>query len=189
MPANGRMSPPQHSPDGRWWFNGSTWHPALSEDGHWFWTGDNWVATTGQRRRPIPLSLWLCGIAWLVLLGGWVSFLTIAAGGSSDLPSWAETPALILIGAAVVATLAWGLVLGRRNAWLLIVLSIPSGAAVLMFWYVFAMAGSDDPGADNAAAIGLFLIAIPALLVVALLLSVGGACGALLRRRNLTAAQ
>jgi hypothetical protein len=184
MPADPRVGPSQHSPDGRWWFDGSTWHPALSANGRWHWTGNNWVPTTDQQRRPIPRTWWLFGPAWLVLLGAWAFFLIIASGGSSDLPQWAETPAVILIGAAVVATVGWGLVLGRNRARQLIVLSVPAGTAVLTFCYIIAMVTSNDPGADTAAAIGLSLIWIPALLVIALLLSVGGVCGALLRRRN-----
>ena len=34
---------PQLSPDGRWFWDGTTWRPALSPDGRWRWNGYSWV--------------------------------------------------------------------------------------------------------------------------------------------------
>ena len=37
---------PQLSPDGRWFWDGTTWRPALSPDGRWRWNGYSWVAVS-----------------------------------------------------------------------------------------------------------------------------------------------
>jgi hypothetical protein len=109
-------------------------------------------------------------------------FLTLAAHGTPTTPDWAFRPALALGAVAVLSTLGWGAVLGRLRSWLLIAASAPVGAGVLAFWYVVAMVYSNDPTADNAAGVGLVLLGIPALVLVALLLVVGGAVGAAFRR-------
>jgi len=44
------------------------------------------------------------------------------------------------------------------------------------------MVTSNDPSADNAAGVGIVLLGIPALVLVALLLVIGGAVGAVFRR-------
>lgn len=34
------------SPDGAWWWNGSSWIPAFSDDQRWHWSGTEWQPTT-----------------------------------------------------------------------------------------------------------------------------------------------
>jgi len=109
-------------------------------------------------------------------------FLTLAAHGTSTVPDWALRPALALGAGAVLSTLTWGAVLGRLRTWRMVAASAPAGAGVLAFWYVVAMVSSNDPTADNAAGVGVVMLGIPALVLVALLLVVGGAVGAAFRR-------
>jgi hypothetical protein len=121
-------------------------------------------------------------VVWLALLGAWLLFLVIAARRSSTVPSWATLPALALGVIAVISTFAWGVVLGRLRSWRTIATSAPAGAGVLMFWYVLAMVSSNDPTADDAAAVGVVFLGLPALALVALLLVIGGGLGAIFRR-------
>lgn len=167
------------SADGLWWFDGSTWLPTISPDGRRRWNGHSWVPTG---RPPLPRRAKFCGAAWLVLLGAWLAFLTIAADGRSDLPGWAAAPTIVLVAIAVLATLGWGAVLGQLSAWRTLAKSAPAGAAVLYFWYVVAMVSSNDPTADDAAAVGLVVLGVPAVIVVALLLGIGGGLAAGIRR-------
>lgn len=180
MPAHRAEATQRLSADGLWWFDGASWLPTISADGLWRWNGHAWVST---RRRPtLPRWAKFCGASWLVLLGAWLAFLVIAAGGTSDLPDWAAAPTIVLAAIAVLATLGWGAVLGKLKAWRTLAKSAPVGAAVLCFWYVVAMISSNDPTADDAAGAGLVLLGVPALIVVVLLLGIGGGLAAGVRR-------
>lgn len=167
------------SPDGLWWFDGSAWRPTTSPDGHWRWTGQAWVPA---RRASLPRWVKVCRVVWLVLLGAWLLFLTLAARGTSTVPGWAVLPTIALGAVAVLSTLVWGAVLGKLRSWRTVATSAPAGAGVLALWYVVAMVSSNDPTADNAAGVGVVMLGIPALVLVALLLVVGGAVGAAFRR-------
>src|SRR6478609_1111108 len=92
------------SPDGLWWFDGSAWRPTTSPDGHWRWNGQAWVPA---RRASLPRWVKVCRVVWLVLLGAWLLFLTLAARGTSTVPAWAVLPTIALGAVAVLSTLVW----------------------------------------------------------------------------------
>jgi len=64
-------APPQHSADGRWWWDGERWHPAISPDGLWRFDGRGW--------KPInpPAGDWLAGCAVALVTHGLVIILFI----------------------------------------------------------------------------------------------------------------
>lgn len=133
------------------------------------------------RRASLPRWVKVCRVVWLVLLGAWLLFLTLAARGTSTVPGWAVLPTIALGAVAVLSTL-WGAVLGKLRSWRTVATSAPAGAGVLALWYLVAMASSNDPTADSAVGVGVVMLGIPALVLVALLLVVGGAVGAAFRR-------
>ena len=59
MSQPGGPSSPQFSPDGRWFWDGSSWQPAQSPDGRWRWNGYSWVAVGGG------------------LSGGWIAVIAV----------------------------------------------------------------------------------------------------------------
>lgn len=40
------------SPDGEWWWNGTTWLPAVSHDGLWRWDGVSWILQVASGLEP-----------------------------------------------------------------------------------------------------------------------------------------
>ena len=59
---------PQFSPDGRWFWDGTTWRPALSPDGRWRWNGYTWVAVGGG-----------LSAGWIAVIAGGVVVVLLAA--------------------------------------------------------------------------------------------------------------
>jgi len=64
----GGPSSPQFSPDGRWFWDGTTWHPAVSPDGRWRWNGYSWVGTGGG-----------LSTGWIAAIAGGVVVVLLAA--------------------------------------------------------------------------------------------------------------
>jgi hypothetical protein len=174
------------SGDGYWWWNGSQWLPAFTPDRQWRFTGERWVPVRGGRRPPRWLVV--SGIGWLAGLVGWLVYGTvvIAIAGPDD-PG--EPAAIVLVSLAVLAvltTVAWGFVVGRRRAvrWLWWAAAV--GTAALLFWYGVAMLASaptsegSDP--DLGAGAGMAILTVPTALITAALLWLGAGLGALSRR-------
>jgi hypothetical protein len=88
----------------------------------------------------------------------------------------------IAAGVAVLASLAWGYVLGFRRMWAHLGISALAGTGLLMLGYVVAMvttASPQDDSADNAAGVGLVILSVPTLVVIGTLLAAGGGLGTL----------
>jgi len=147
-------------------------------------------ATESPLPRRVPLP-W--GLVWsLVLLPAW-TWPWVAALGSADgsgLSSEASTTvvtwSLVLIGVAALATLSWGVLLGRaggvRRAWAWIGI----GLGVSLFWYVVFAVGASRTESENEPGVLegvlLALIAVTTIGVVALLF-LGYAVGVASSRR------
>jgi drug/metabolite transporter superfamily protein YnfA len=183
MPAQGSAT---FSPDGRWWWDGYRWVASVTPDGRWWFNGFTWVSFA---RRPEPPPRWLTitGTAWLIASGSWLIVTTvILAVTSPQNPGRTAGITIIVFGAlAVLATLAWGCLVGRRAAtrWLWQAAAI--GTSVQLFFYVAAMlAAPTSNGNDNdtAAAAAIVIIALPTAATVLLLLWTGAAVGALSRK-------
>jgi hypothetical protein len=90
---------------------------------------------------------------------------------------------LVLLGAALAATLVVGFVLGRWRLWGLLLLLVPTAITATLFWYLAAMLSSSDPTSDTAAAAGAFFL-LPFLIVVfTVALAVPGLLGHCTRHR------
>src|SRR5437773_2530812 len=59
---------PQAAPDGRWYWDGTTWRTALSPDGRWRWNGYTWVAVGGG-----------LSAGWIAAIAGGVVVVLLAA--------------------------------------------------------------------------------------------------------------
>ncbi len=169
------------SPDGNWWWSGEAWVPVQSKDKRWRWTGVCW-----QRVRRLVWAPWMTVVAvlWFLALGAWVP-----AVGLTNAIAKATAPVVgslaVSGGIALGMTVVVGFLLGRRGWWRHLGLAVLGGTGALLFWYVVAMiafADPNDPTADNAAAVGVIIFAIPTLLIIALLLGVGAGLGRLSRR-------
>lgn len=181
----------RHSADGRWWWDGGRWTAAWSSDGRWWFDGAQWTpAQRPQRRASLTRSEWIVTAVWGVL---WVAGVVWAAmavppAQVTDSPS---TPilatGLLLAGVTVVGALVTSGWLGTRRRWVQVLLFAAALTGALLAWYVAAMlavpipAGQPDTQ-DDAAGAGVVLLAVPTVLLVAVLCSVGAGVGALVSR-------
>jgi ABC-type transport system involved in multi-copper enzyme maturation permease subunit len=81
---------------------------------------------------------------------------------------------------SLLTTLLYGYSVGRRRLWKArILFDTLAGTAVVLFCYILAMIipNTNDPTASNAAAVGLFILAVPVACSLALVLSVGAGIG------------
>jgi drug/metabolite transporter superfamily protein YnfA len=183
LPAQGSAT---FSPDRRWWWDGYRWVASLTPDGRWSFNGFDWVPSA-RRREPPPRWLTITGTAWLIAVGAWlvVGTVILAVSKPQDPDRAAGITVAVLGGLAVLATLAWGCLVGRRAAtrWLWHAAAI--GTGVQLFFYTTAMLaapttnGSDN---DNAAGAGIVILALPAAAIILLLLWTGAAVGVLSRK-------
>lgn len=174
------------SPDGQYWWDGQICFPAVSADRKWRFDGTSWVPV--RRYQPLPTRLVCFGAVWLVALAGWlvagIGFLVAEAPNHS---TGNELPVIgSLAGVAVLATIAWGFLLGRgrRSVW--VSPSAVAGATVEMFLYVAAMIAVPSPSGDDqdtAAGAGIVILGIPTALAILALLWLGAGIGIASRSR------
>lgn len=173
------------SPDGRWWWDGRQWLPAYTPDLLWHFDGYRWVPVP-QRARP-PRWLLRSGLLWLAALAAWLLYgagVLAADGGST--PGRVAFDALVgLAGVAVLATCAWGFLVGRRRATRWLWQAAAVGTGVQMGCYGVAMLAAPSPDGseqDNAAGAGMAILTIPTALILLALLWFGAGFGVLSRR-------
>jgi hypothetical protein len=167
------------SPDGRWMWNGVQWLP--------LWVGPapvrgkvpHWLVVTG--------SVWLGALtAWEIALVMLIVGIPVATTGMNVPVDWTKVYIMAgLVGLAVVATVGWGIMVGRRGEshWLWPAGGI--GTALLLFGYAIAMIAAPATGGgdnDNAAGAGIVILAIPTAAIVFALLWLGAGIGVLWRR-------
>ena len=141
-----------------------------------------------------PRALVAWASVWLFLLGSAlpVAVLTLGRADPEAVNTDLTLVAFGVTGLAVLASVGWGFALGRRGRRRQLGLSVPAGSAALLIGYVISMfisADPNDPRTDNAAGAGLVILAVPVLLVVAMLVGIGAlpAAAGMLRRRWLLA--
>jgi hypothetical protein len=188
------------SANGYWWWDGRQWLPAFTPDRLWRFTGERWVRVS-PRSRP-PRWLVVTGLGWLAALVGWLLYgaVMLAILGEDDPGRLTVYVLLGLAAVAVLATVGWGFLVGRRRAsrWLWKAAAV--GTAALMFSYAVAMlaapASADstttsaaaeaaaDSTQDIAAGAGVVILIVPTAVIVLALLWFGAGLGALSRRVN-----
>ena len=65
----------RYSPDGFWWWDGSSWKPAYSEDRLWRWNGQTWVPAQAAPARSKGGS----GLMIALIVGAFVLVLVVVA--------------------------------------------------------------------------------------------------------------
>jgi hypothetical protein len=180
--------PRRFSADGNWWWDGWHWLPAFTPDRLWRFTGERWVPAQAARRPPQWLIV--SGLGWLAGLVGWLLYAAVLVGISDQ--GDPGRPALYVLvglaGVAVLATVGWGFLVGRRRASRWLWQAGGLGTAALMFSYVVAMVAapaSDDPAEstpDTAAGAGVAVLTVPTAVIILALLWFGAGLGALSRR-------
>ncbi len=181
-------TPPQHSPDGSWWWSGSEWLPAWSADRRWWFNGARW--TPAGRSRPFPkpsgVEYVMVG-AWLVVWGlalVWTSAAVPQASAGADPRAAVVRAGLMLALGSAGLLVVCGFLLARAGRWVYVAALTLYVWVLLLFWYVGAMLMApavDLSDNDNAAGAGLVILGVPALLVVATLVSLGAGGGAAVR--------
>lgn len=171
--------------DGLWWWDGTRWLPAYTPNRKWRFDGYQWQPATA-RARP-PRWLMVTGIVWLSCVASWMTagtiFLAVSSPGDPGLEAL-----IVIIGLAaiaVLATVAWGFLVGRRRATAWLWPAAAAGTAVQMFTYVTAMLAAPqsprDANNDTAAGAGLVFLTIPTGILILVLLWLGAGIGALSR--------
>jgi hypothetical protein len=184
MPPQGSAT---FSPDRLWWWDGYRWVASLTPDGRWWFNGFAWVPLARRREAP-PRWLTITGTAWLIASGAWLAVTTvILAVTSPQEPGRTAGITIVVFGSlAVLATLAWGCLVGRRAAtgWLWQAAAIGTGVQVLFYVTAMLAAPTTTNGQDNdtAAGAGIVIIALPTAATILLLLWTGAAVGALSRK-------
>jgi hypothetical protein len=67
--------PGRYSPDGFWWWDGSSWKPAYSQDRLWRWNGQTWVPAQAAPARPKGGSGLMIGL----IVGAFVLVVLVVA--------------------------------------------------------------------------------------------------------------
>jgi hypothetical protein len=176
---------PRFSADGNWWWDGWQWLPAFTPDRRWRFTGEQWVPARAGGRPPRWLVL--SGLGWLAGLVSWLLYGAVVVGiDGPDEPGRPAAYVLVgLAGFAVLATGAWGFLVGRRRALRWLWRAAALGTAAQLFCYVVAMLvapSSDASTEDIAAGAGVAILAVPTALITLALLWFGAGVGVLSRR-------
>jgi hypothetical protein len=188
-----------HSYNGLWWWDGQVWMSAYSPDGLWWWSGSSWLAAYSADRRlrwdgrqwrrarfrDWPKWIHVVGAAWLGCLGIAVPVALVMHHANAHIDHGQAVILIDLAGFSAAATVATGWLLGYRKRWPQVAVFTVAGAVVLLGWYGVAMSAptpmSDTTG-DNAAGAGLAILAMPTLAATGLLLGLGAAAAAAVRR-------
>lgn len=166
---------PLYSPEGAWWWSGERWMPTLSPDGRWRWDGRAWVAPSAVP-RPRWVLRW--GAIWLALLVGPIPVVSILV--LVDATNTVVIGTCVVLGlTALLATLAYGALLGRHHRWRDIAVAALAGTLCFLACYVVLMVTAPDPDGTNdiAGGVGLVFLGPPTLLTLSILLGLGGAVG------------
>jgi len=188
-----------HSFDGRWWCDGQIWMSAYSPDRRWWWSGSSWLPAfstdkrqrwDGRQWRRVGIRDWprwvhVVGIAWLACLGVAVPVALVMHHANAHIDHGQAVILIGLAGLSAIATVVTGWALGYRKRWPQLALFTLAGAVVLLGWYGVAMIATtpaSDTTGDNASGAGLAILAVPTLALTGLLLGLGAAPAAAVRR-------
>jgi hypothetical protein len=179
----------QHSADRAWWWNGSQWHPAWSADRQSWFDGAVWrPANVSQSRRPLTRFELLLAGSWF--FGFELSLVWSVIASPHVSPDDGLTGAWLWSGAVLLGTWLAGMglsgyLLARRKGRVGLV-ALAFYVWLLMGVWVFFTAVTPTPastiGDDDGAGLGMVLLAVPALLVISLLVAVGAFVGVFVTR-------
>jgi hypothetical protein len=173
-------NPSGHSPDGRWWWDGTGWLPAWSPDGRNWFDGVRWAPVSRPRRggpgnwpRRVVVPL----VGWLVALSVFPVSVLVYVDKLVPGQVLAEQ-VLVRLGVIGVACLAttpvMGFQLGRDGRWLQSLWVAIIGTGLLTAWYVtLFLADQSEPSADNEVGAGVVILALPSFVAILVLLAVG----------------
>jgi hypothetical protein len=138
------------------------------------------------RSRLVDLPRWL-KFAWPIWAAPLVIWVPVVVGAASH---HAHEGTLIVLGsvfggAALLATLVMGVLLGHRRAWGYLGWTILIGTVVLgavMFFVAAALEPSNGKGDDPGMGIGALFVTACCVPPMLLVLSLGGSMGTLVRR-------
>ncbi len=120
----------------------------------------------------------MVGPLWLVVTNIWGPYaLTLSLNGLAPPSPHRLRVCGALIVLALLAQLPLGWRLGRQRALRAIPVLAGLGTACACFWYIAVMVTSTDPAGDDTAAVGLFFLAPPTLVLLAVLLLTGALAG------------
>jgi hypothetical protein len=180
--------PVQHSPDGVWWWSGEQWLPAWSPDRRWWFDGVTWTPAISRLRTIFGRFDRRLAIAWAV------AFVVALVWAFSSGPHVTTDDGLtgpwfvsfvVVFLAWLLGTIVTGYMLARRQRLLSLLMIVP------LIWFLMGLwvgilgsmqTPASQPGDDNGAAVGVVLLAVPALLVLALLAALGVLVGWLVNR-------
>ena len=198
MPRPGWYPRPDGAAGLRWW-DGATWtsfeaplptpgwYPDLDQPSLLRWWDGDWTSRT--RPHPdVPRDIWsrwfiILIVCWLVTLGTSLGLAVALASVHTGDQSWwvPSIPLLVELG----LTLAVGAALGWRRRWDESLILGLSSVVVVVGAFMFGVATSSEPGADDAAGAGLVVIGVPlvtGIIAIVLLGAVIGAGGRRLRQ-------
>jgi hypothetical protein len=126
----------QHSPDRRWWWDGTAWLPAYSPDGKHWWTGTGW-----ESRRESTRLIALTWVAAGFTIAGMASFVTwMVLGNGQTLPPGGDASAaaqmLPAVACAVVGVSVGAIRLARRRNGPSVVVTVVAAATGLVYLLV-----------------------------------------------------
>jgi hypothetical protein len=134
------------SPDGNWFWNGSSWITSIHPNGHWRWTGSKWepiAQRVDQGTAMTGISV-AAGCVFFAVLVFAVGFLGLGLTPLLDKSSGNETTAWAIIavcGVLMIGLLAFlgvGLALLNRRWWL----KAPLVAAWPLYLWILALAAN-----------------------------------------------
>jgi len=176
----------QHSFDGSWWWSGSEWVPAWSPDGRSWFDGQTWRRVGGSGLTFSRFEKQL-GVTWLVgfvLACVWAAFSAPHVTPDDGLTGGWLVSGVALFFAWLLGMAATGYLLTRRGRSRTLLTFVP-GVWLLMGLWVSFLATMPVPGTpdnDNGVAVGVVLMAVPAIAVLALLAGIGFAMARLVGR-------
>ena len=179
-------APTQHSTDGSWWWSGSEWVPARTPDGRWWFDGQTW-RRTGGRGLTFGRFEKRLGVTWLagfVLACVWAAFSAQHVTPNDGLTGAWLVSGVVLFSGWLLGMAATGYLLTRRSRSRGLLGFVP-GVWLLMGLWVTLLATMPIPGTpdnDDGAAVGVVLMAMPAIAVLALLAGIGSALAWLVSR-------
>ena len=181
-----------HSPDGRWWWDGTGWLRAWSPDGRNWFDGVRWVAVSRPRRggpSDWPRRVVVALIGWLVALSVFPVSVLVAVYKLVPGQVLADSVLMRLAAIGVVClamTPVMGYHLGRDGRWLQTLWVAIIGTGMLTAWYVgLFLADQSDPSADNEAGAGAVILGFPSFVAILSLLAVGAGLAKAMARLHL----
>jgi hypothetical protein len=138
--------PPPLSPDGNWFWDGSSWITTIHPSGHWRWTGSRWESFAQPVEGGLVMTIISAGagcLAFAILFFVTIFFFLgltqlLQRGGWDETRAWAALAVFGLFAIGVLAGLGVCLALLNRRWWL----KGPLIAAWPLYLWVVALAAN-----------------------------------------------